>query len=482
MKTILLLHREELTDLYLLIAKYIGDQMDVVHVAYSNKEALKLEQAGVTHYYNYSELLNKELTDQIIDESLLEKIDAVVIENSKGRFNLNSSLQNDRGFAILNYDDTLLLAQAHYKVWSHIFAQKKVDFLLHEPCSLFFNHLAALMCRAQGGMYIWQAQAKSDKREYAYMIHCHDDYSNVEIQSNVRHYLEHSEEIDTQRCEQFVAAFRRDYSVFFGDAMARKNSISNLRLHVIKESIRFLIKKNRYDKRCENIDYWLFDTRFAKEKLRNALDYKKTNVLFEDLPMGEKYYYYSFHLEPEAVVLYLGDGIYENQVKLIENIASSLPVGHYLYVKDHPHEYAYRRADDYKRLMRIPNVRLLKQSIPGKEVIKNAIGVFTINGTAGFEALLLGKQVFCYGWNYYCYSTRVKHIANVRDTRDVVYSQVGQTYSDDREFMAYINAYLDATHLGYTNYFMSLAAQYCPDQDGNARQIASDLVKFSQKF
>ena len=82
--------------------------------------------------------------------------------------------------------------------------------------------------------------------------------------------------------------------------------------------------------------------------------------------------------------------IYANQVKLIENIAASLPVGYYLYVKDHPHELAYRKAEDYRRLMQIPNVRLLRKSIPGKLVIRNAVGVFTINGTAGFEGLLLG--------------------------------------------------------------------------------------------
>lgn len=482
MKTLLLLHRAELTDLYLLIAKHIGSQLHIVHVAYSGTEAAKLEAAGISNFYNYTSLLSSELIDQNINTSLLGSIDAMFIEHTKGRFNLNSSLQNDRGFTILSYEETLLLAQAHYRVWSHIFSGGKIDFLLHEPCSLFFNHLAAVMCRAQGGMYIWQSQAKNDKDQYAYLIHSHDDYSNVEIESNLQYYLDHPDKIDIVRCEKFVTDFRKDYSIFFGDAMSHKHSIFDLRLKAIKESVRKLIRKNRYHRYTDNIDFWLHDTSFAKEKLRNALDYKKRAVVFEDLPSGEHYYYYSFHLEPEAVVLYLGDGIYENQVKLIENIASSLPSGHYLYVKDHPHEYAYRRAEDYKRLMSIVNVRLLEQSIPGKEVIKNAIGVFTINGTAGFEALLLGKQVYCFGWNYYCYSDRVKYISNVRDTRSMVYSQFGVTYRDDPKFMAYINAYLDATHMGYINYFMSLADKYCSDQQGNARQIAEDIIKFSEKF
>lgn len=482
MKTLLLLHRSELTDLYLLIAKYIGHRLDVVHVAYSHEEASRLEASGITHYYNYTALLAAQLADQIIDEALLQSIDKIMIENSFGRFNLNSSLQSDRGLAVLSYQDNLLLAQAHYKVWSDIFSQKKIDFFLHEPCSLFFNHLAAIMCRAQGGMYIWQAQAKNDKDKYAYQILSHDDYSNVEIESNLQYYLRNPDKIDKARCEKFVNEFRQDYSIFCGEAMSHANSVFAFRFKAAKEFIRFFIKKNKYDKRIENIDYWLNNTHFAKEKVRNASEYKKRGIVFEDLPIGERYYYYSFHLEPEAVVLYLGDGIYENQVKLIENIASSLPVGYYLYVKDHPHEYAYRRADDYKRLMNIANIRLIKQSIPGKEVIKNAIGVFSINGTAGFEALLLGKQVYCYGWNYYCYAERVQYIANVRDTRSVVYSQIGQTYTDDSSFMAYINAYLDSTRTGYINYFMKLANKYCPNPEANAEQIADGLIEFSQRF
>lgn len=60
-------------------------------------------------------------------------------------------------------------------------------------------------------------------------------------------------------------------------------------------------------------------------------------------------------------------------------------------MKDHPHEFAYRNAEDYLRLMNIPNVRLFNSKIPGRVLINNAVGVFTINGTAGFEGSFNGQ-------------------------------------------------------------------------------------------
>ena len=200
------------------------------------------------------------------------------------------------------------------------------------------------------------------------------------------------------------------------------------------------------------------------------------------VPEGEKYYYYSFHLEPEATVLYLSDGIYANQVKLIENIAASLPAGYYLYVKDHPHEYAYRSACDYKRLMNIPNVRLLHQFISGKQLIAGAVGVFTINGTAGFEGLMLGKQVYCFGRSFYSFHPSVNYIHNIRDIRSVVYENMDNEKSTGDSLLVFVNAYLESLHKGFVTYFGDRAERAGFDQDENAKVIVTDLIEELKKL
>ena len=481
MKTFLFLHREQLSELYISLSKNIGEKLNLVHVAFGDKEARLLELAGITDYYNYTQLTSQLFNSAHLDNKLLEQIDSLFIVNTDKRFNLNAALQSDRGFSLLSYEQALLSAQVHYLAWESIFDKHKIDFLLHEPCSLFFNHIAALFCKSQGGRYLWFSDGICVKEGFHYLVHDGDAYENIELKTYFEYYKNNTDQIDIKRCQEFTDNYRKNYDVFFGGLISVNKSKFNLYYSNLRELLVKTIKKNEYDVLKNNIDYWVSSQRPNRERLRNALNYKE--VQFESLPETiEPYYYYSIHLEPEATVLYLGDGIYANQIKLIENIAASLPSGVYLYVKDHPHEYAYRSAEDYKRLNAIPNIRLLEQSIPGKLVIKNAIGVFSINGTAGFEGLMLGKQVYCFGWSYYCYHPRVNYIRDIRNLRDVIYQNENLSYKDDSEFYAYIQAYLDACHAGYTCYFSGLASTNCEDPDMNAKKIVDDLLKYSERF
>jgi len=396
----------------------------------------------------------------------------MIINESNGRFNLNSSLQSDRASWCLSYEESLLAAQVHYKIWESIFAKYKVDLMYHEPCSHFFNHIAALLCKNQGGKYYSFIQSRPENSKYAYLAIEGDNYNATEIESAFQRYMKSPETIDIERCKLFLTKFRSDYSVFFSDKLKSKISTFSIWKMKMRERFGFSSKK-KYVRELEPFEYWASNRKLWKAKYANWKAYKSLNIHFEMAPpKGEKYYYYSIHLEPEAVVLYWGGGIYNNQVKLIENIAASLPAGCYLYVKDHPHEFAYRKADDYERLQKVPNIRLIHQSIPGKQLIKNAIGVFSINGTAGFEAILLGKQAYCFGHNYYSFLTKVNYIENIKDLRRVIYSNINRQYSDDTELYAFVNAYLDASHPGYADFATNSPLSFIENQVENAKAIA----------
>lgn len=482
MKTLVFFHREQLTDLFIGLAKQIGSQLNIIHVAYNDKDATKLENASVTNYYNYSEITSR-LFDTItsVDPDVIDQIDKMFLEHTGGRFNLNASLQSDRGFSLLNYSEALLSAQVHFLAWKSIFDGQKVDFLLHEPCSLFFNHVAAVMCKAQGGQYVWHAMTPPESESITYINVVNDDYSCPEIEYWLNYYLQNPDRIDKERCDAFLKRYRANYDVLFSNMIIRR-SYAKLQYLKFRNIVGRYIKPKRYDILKDNINFWLAAQSPSSEKLANLSAYRKRKIRFENPVPGENYYYYSFHLEPEAVVLYLGDGIYTNQVKLIENIAAALPPRTFLYVKDHPHELAYRNVEDYQRLINTPNIRLIHSTISGKSLIKNSIGVFSINGTAGFEGLMLGKQVYNFGKSYYTYCNRVKHILNIRDLRKILYDNTDVVYRDDEQFMAFVNAYLDSMHVGMVDFFMNRAATYNINLDENAKRIAGDFITFINKF
>ena len=478
MKTILFFDRMSLTDLYVSIGNGLKDNAHIVHVAYSEIEEEKLNRAGITDYVSYKKLFFKYLDNTPTNSAILKEIDDDIIKYSDDVFNLNGSIQSDRGFKYLNYDEALHSAQSHYLAWKEIFSLQKVDILYHEAVSLFFNHIAAILCIKQGGEYRYMVQTKSDKPGFSYINVKGDKLTSPEIEKRYETYIKNPGTIDVNRSKKFLEGFRADYSVFMGSVASKSLSKTKLAIMAIKSRLKAKLYSKKYDRVRDNIDYMLLNENFSHQKLINLNQYRSLGIQFvKEVPSGEPYYYYSMHLEPESVVLYEGDGIYTNQIKLIENIAASLPVGCYLYVKDHPHELAYRKADDYYRLMQIPNVRLLSPELPGKVLIANAIGVLSINGTAGFEGLMLNKQVYCFGKNYYSMTPRVTYIHNVRDIRTSIYGNIGRMYQDDIELYAYVNAFLDSAKSGFVNFFVDREKKLGIDIEQNGKIIAQDLIQ-----
>ena len=477
MKTILFFDRSNLTKLYILLTKELRGSANVIHVAYSQHEVNLLKDAGITDYIDYHKRFS-ELVDSLSpNDGLIREIDEMIIKQSKGEFSLNSSIQNDRGYTILSYPEALLLACCHYKLWKEIYDKQHVDYMYHELASQFMTHIAGLLCKHQGGEFIYQTQLTGDRPGYHFLNLDGETFECHEIEKNYKYYTEHPEEIDIERCKTFIEKFRSEYKVAFGNIVKPPSNKLSLFKSSLKTQFIQLIARNRYDKLKNNIDYWLLRNNIFAEKINNLRQYKKNGIKFS-LPVdGEKYFYYSFHLEPEAVVLYQGGGLYVNQVKLIENIAASLPAGYYLYVKDHPHEFAYRKVEDYVRLMKVPNIRLIDQSIPGKSLIKNAVGVLTIVGTAGFEGLVLGKQVYGFGSSYYTATPRVSYVKNIRSLRSVIYSNMSKDYADDQELYAYIYSYLLSLHDGFVNYFgKDRIVKSGIDENENAKLISNGIL------
>ena len=91
--------------------------------------------------------------------------------------------------------------------------------------------------------------------------------------------------------------------------------------------------------------------------------------------------------------LLLGAPYYVNQTEVIRNVAKSLPIDYKLYVKEHPGNVlrSWRSKEEYEQIMEIPNVVLFHPDFSKEELYKKCTMVFSIAGTAGFEASCYGK-------------------------------------------------------------------------------------------
>lgn len=480
--------RLELTNLYGRLHSHLINEYEIIHLAYSTKEETILkERYGIVEIINFKCEVQKILNDETENNELLKEIDFLFIHQSKGRFSLNSAIRFDRSFQHRNYSECLLLSQVYYKFWTGFFDKQKIHFLFHEPPAVFMTHVASNICRKMGVFYLSQSQVTG--------LH---DYDWVFIEGDFGHpfewnYLDNLT-IDNQKkaeTKKFINDFRNNYDTLFSNLNTNKSSkIGHIRFFYI--SIALIIKHliNRYfviNKKSKNslIDHYeTFQDNLQQPLLRklNNLWYKTHRLRYDPFDPNELFYYYPLHAEPEAAVLYRGDGIYEGQVKLIENIAEQLPPGIRLYVKDHPHRSAFADMIYLERLKRIPNLRLIDPSTSGKSITFHSKGVFTISGTTGFEAVLLNKPVFLFGQAFYMASNRVIKINNIRDLREKLYEIDQLVFIDDDQLTSFVYKFLRIAHRGFIAYFPNHVKKVKIDHDTNCKLVASEILKVMQRI
>lgn len=136
----------------------------------------------------------------------------------------------------------------------------------------------------------------------------------------------------------------------------------------------------------------------ANKVTRAALNFK----VFENAEkyLGEPFYYYPLHVEPEASTL-VDANVFSNQLLIIEQIAKAMPLGSRLLVKEHVPMVGRRPAGFYESIKAIPDVHLVSPFNDSFTLLKRCRALITITGTAGWEALLLKRPLVVIGETEY---------------------------------------------------------------------------------
>lgn len=484
MKTILLFSRCQLVDLYGSMSSELGAQYNVIHVAYSDEEEQILKKKyGVKEIINFKNEVSTILLKDNVTSERINLIDNLIINQSDNRFSLNASIQADRTFEYLSYEDCIKLTVAYYQFWEEIITKHSVKFLIHEPTSLMFNQIAALLCREKKAIYLSLIGMYGESL-HNWIVLSGDQGIPDEIIFNLSKNNNLTDQ-EKDRVVVFLNKFRTNSTVFYNKIAKGKSSLKEVILASLRSVGSFFKRKSNYlrinGELVNHVDSYAVNSFSLLKEIKRQ--WKTFLVVkYDDFNPLLDYYYYPLHLEPEAVVLYWGDSIYKNQVKLIENIAAQLPPNNFLYVKDHPHVRFYRDVVDYERIQSIPNVKLLSPSTSGKSIIRESIGVITINGTSGFEALLLNKQVYTFGNAFYSSFERVIKIQNIRELREKIYANKNVVFEDDIVLYKFVHSYLISTHEGFCDYFINFADIYNIDKNYNAKIVSVGLMDCLEKI
>ena len=478
MKTLVLFHRLELTEMFSAMSVHLQNSFNLIHVAYSDVEVKLLKNSAIVgDIICFKDEISKLLAEGIpVKSTMLEMLDSEILKSTKGNFNLNGALQSDRGFSALDYDESLKLTLAYATFWEELILSSSVDFVMHEDITLMMNFICAIKCDKHGAKYVYQLMEPRLPGDQCYLTLYGCEFICSELESNHSLYVSGSKSVNHDEVDSFLIKFRSSFDIYLDGIIKSRTSPLVLLAGALYHQLTYKIRQIRFDKLVDNIDLWHVSCNKYLVRYRNLRRYAN-EVTFSKFDDTVPYYFYPLHLEPESVVLYFGGGMYQNQVKLIQNIAAQLPPGDILYVKDHPHDFGYRSADDYIALTNVPNIRLLEHNFPGKAVIKSAKGVFTINGTSGFEAVILGKPAFIFGNAFYRNCPGVFQIQHVRNLRELLYSINSNYVADEDGLVKFVASYLDSLSPGVVDYFAGRASSYGVDLDDNVKMIADDFTR-----
>lgn len=201
-------------------------------------------------------------------------------------------------------------------------------------------------------------------------------------------------------------------------------------------TIQYIVKNKKTDHDEEQPMSFLLDR--IKRKTRMIVGFTD---LYDKPKKDEAYAYFPLHYEPE-ISLMLYAPFWMNQINLIRQIAKSLPVHYKLYVKEHPPMYGYRTRAYYKKIKKIPNVKLLPPETNTFEIIKNAKLITVITGTAGWEGLLLKKPTITFGDVFYNKLSFVKKCENIEKLPFLIKEQLEEFKYNEQELEQFISSIL----------------------------------------
>lgn len=486
MKTLVLFSRNDLVNLYGGLSQHLPGEIRVIHLAYSSSEESILQESyGITGIINFKDEINRLFQSEKPDPELIKEIDRLIIETTGNRFCLNSCIQSDRTFEYLPYSQILLLVQVYYRFWNEFMSRHKFDVLMHEPVALFFLQIASVICKRNNAQYLTQIQVFG-KNKYDWIFVFADNGFAVEMPGRLSENKILNDK-SRKNAEEFLAGFRQNFDLIIPQIASNVQSPKkwgwwDLTIKMVKTILKYYLgkagSKKRHYSPQEHVEQYLNISRARlSDRLKNQWD-EYFQLKYDLFDPAREFYYYPMHMEPEAVVLYWGDGIYKNQIKLIENIAGQLPPDCFLYVKVHPIVKEDRYYLDYKRIKAIPNVRLLGPDVPGKMITAACKGLMTINGTSGFEAVLLNKPVYVFGNSFYDLSDRVFKIMNIRELRAAVYQNHNKEFRDDESLIRFVNSFLEISHPGFTAYYSNYKEVLNIDHRKNVEEVANGIDKF----
>ncbi|WP_082824170.1 capsular polysaccharide export protein, LipB/KpsS family [Crenobacter luteus] len=391
-----------------------------------------------------------------LNKSLLKKY---------SKYNLNSALLSDFeraevyglwGKKSFEYFERLKSALLAY--YEHIFEENKIDVVLYENVSNAFSHFAFFASRENNVRYVGLGMSRLPGRFFV----SNDPLADHEQIENIFSMIRAGKIVPDLEVRQWAENYLDNIENIVPDYM-RVNNLDKVGLFERYASFKKIGQLIRAFRHIGDDHEYAFQVGNPVLHIFNAV---KRNVLrrikqplvgkhYQEIKATDKYLLYPLHYHPEASTSILC-GAYMDEYEVIRNIAFNLPQGVCLYVKDHMSAFGYPSIDFYRRVAKLPNVKLIVPTAQTKKLIKKSLGVITLTSTVGYEAVLLNKPVFLYGDVFYRVHSNVFIVNNPLRIFDFLEEKLKAWVGVDFQYnVDFVCAYYLATKRGTLNFMLN---------------------------
>lgn len=345
--------------------------------------------------------------------NLKNKVDYEYLELFEKKFKINlwqiasTEVIFSEHYPYYNFTESeiLRILQEECKLFENILEEVRPDFFIVKTTDWHHNHLFQQMCKLYGVKILMTWPPRIGKS--VIISEQYDFFENTDI---IPTSIKKLEEL-----QKFL--HKDDFFEFVTSLNSNFRSSKILKLKASLQFLLFICSKNyrNYYANFGQTRLKVIKTEFLKE-IQALLQKNFLNkISFKNFPKNEKFLLFPLSVVPERSLI--DSPYYLNQIELITLIAKSLPIGYKLYVKEHPSMYSkgWRSKNEYRKILHIPNVRLIHPSTNPRELIKNCSLVTTIGGTAGLEASFYEKPVIIFSDTSYSFFSSVFRLKNIED-------------------------------------------------------------------
>ena len=361
------------------------------------------------------------LNTKNLDNSFLEEIE------NKYSLNLHLIALNDRLFTKLNnyykfsHDEILLILQNEIKLFEKILDEINPDFIIMPISHQQHNHIFYEICKARKIKILMIIPSRVGIDTQSSIKHTHryfiademDPYlplpknSTSIAQTNFKSNNEYDYHFQNSK-KEYLKAGLKFLSTSDENIKTHYSYFGRQKFRVIYKTLAYELKKNyRY--------------KFMNKNLQKEIPNEKFH-----------YVYYPLHQEMERILL-IGAPFYINQLQNIKHIASSLPAGYKLIVKDHPvmDVRGWRSVDEMKQIMSLPNVTLLHPMADSDKIVDQCKLVISIRGSTSIEAAFRKKPSIIFDKVGMYQLSSMTLVDSINDLPKMIKQSLNQKVDDD---------------------------------------------------